>query len=323
MGTTVLVTGGAGFIGSNLIERLLLEHHNVVCLDNFDLFYPESYKINNLTNLHASSLFKLVKGDIRDKVCLNKIFREHNIGFVVHLAAKAGVRPSILYQKEYYDVNLNGTINLLETMQEHGVKKLIFSSSSSVYGNNKKIPYSEDDHVNNPISPYAATKKAGELITHTFHHLYGFDVLNFRFFTVYGPRQRPDLAIHKFFKNIYAEVPTSIFGDGNTHRDYTFINDIVAGIVSGINLLMSKHNIYETINLGNNSPVKLKDLINSIETITGRKFILEHLPMQPGDVEMTFADIEKAKSILGYKPQTDLMSGLGYFNDWFLKNKIY
>jgi len=320
---TILVTGGAGFIGSGLAEKLVSNKNKVICLDNFDPFYPEKDKYSNLDQLIPSELFTLIKGDIRDRAVLTQIFKTHKIDSVVHLAAKAGVRPSIENPSEYYDVNVNGTIHLLEVMKEHHVQKMVYASSSSVYGNNKKIPYSESDNVDFPISPYAASKKAGELITHTFHHLYNFNIINLRFFTVYGPKQRPDLAIHKFFKSYISNKPITIYGDSSTSRDYTFIDDIIDGIISSMDLLDSKQGVYEIINLGNHSPVKLSELISSIENVTGKKFQIDRLPMQAGDVDLTYADIEKAKRILGYQPKTKLSDGLKKFHDWFQqKNNV-
>jgi UDP-glucuronate 4-epimerase len=218
---------------------------------------------------------------------------------------------------EFCEVNVLGTLNLLETMNQCGVKQLLFSSSSSVYGNNEKIPYSEMDSVDHPISPYAATKKAGELLTYTFHHLYQFSVINLRFFTVYGPRQRPDLAIHKFFSNLYSEKPIEIFGDGNTERDYTYIDDTVSGILASLDYIQEKNLVYETINLGNSSPIKLVDLIKQIEKVTDKKFIKISMPMQEGDVQCTYADISKAKELLQYNPQVKMEHGLLNFKNWF------
>lgn len=316
---TILVTGGAGFIGSNLIEKLILAGHRIICLDNFDPFYPEKDKYENLERSIKSELFTLIKGDVRNRTLLEQIFKDHRIETVIHLAAKAGVRPSIDHPTEYFDVNVNGTIQLLEVMKANQVKKLIYASSSSVYGNNVKIPYSESDNVDLPISPYAASKKAGELITHTFHHLYQMDVINLRFFTVYGPGQRPDLAIHKFFKSHLTNSPISIYGDGSTSRDYTFVDDITEGVISAMNYLSANQNVYEIINLGNQHPVKLSELIDSIEEVSGKKFQLQQLPMQAGDVDRTFAEIEKAKRLLNYQPKTKLKEGLKKFHDWFQK----
>jgi UDP-glucuronate 4-epimerase len=319
----ILVTGGAGFIGSHLIDELLQKDFNIICLDNFDAFYAEEIKLQNIHNANQLSNFKLVRGDIRNENLLTKIFKENQIDVVIHLAGKAGVRPSIDQPKEYFDVNVNGTLCLLEVMREHHVKKLVFASSSSVYGNNSKIPYAENDVVDFPISPYAASKKSCELLTHTFHHLYEFDVLNLRFFTVFGPRQRPDLAIHKFFKAIYANQPIKVFGDGSTSRDYTFVSDTVDGIIAALNYVLQNKNVYDIINLGNHQPVELKTLIENIETCTHKQFVKEYLPMQPGDVNQTYASINKAFEILNYTPKKTIKEGLNLFNEWYLNTQIH
>jgi len=313
----ILVTGVAGFIGSHVAEKLLSVGYHVIGLDNFDPFYPRYIKENNLKSLSKSLNFSFDEGDICDKDFLSNLFGKYKIDIVIHLAAKAGVRPSVMNPSEFFEVNVLGTLNLLETMNQCGVKQLLFSSSSSVYGNNEKIPYSETDSVDHPISPYAATKKAGELLTHTFHHLYQFSVINLRFFTVYGPRQRPDLAIHKFFSNLYSEKPIEIFGDGNTERDYTYIDDTVSGILGSLDYIQEKNLVYETINLGNSSPIKLVDLIRQIEKVTDKKFIKISMPMQEGDVQCTYADISKAKELLHYNPQVKMEHGLLNFKNWF------
>jgi UDP-glucuronate 4-epimerase len=298
-------------------EKLLSVGYRVIGLDNFDPFYPRYIKENNLKSLSNSQNFSFEEGDICDKDFLSNIFGKYKIDIVIHLAAKAGVRPSVMNPSEFFEVNVLGTLNLLETMNQFGVKQLLFSSSSSVYGNNEKIPYSEMDSVDHPISPYAATKKAGELLTHTFYHLYQFSVINLRFFTVYGPRQRPDLAIHKFFSNLYSEKPIEIFGDGNTERDYTYIDDTVSGILGSLDYIQEKNLVYETINLGNSSPIKLVDLIRQIEKVTDKKFIKISMPMQEGDVQCTYADISKAKELLHYNPQVKMEHGLLNFKNWF------
>jgi len=243
---TILITGGAGFIGSNLSDRLLSLGHNVVCFDNFDDFYAREIKEANIANSMKNDRYRLVEGDITNRAALNPLFDKNKITMVVHLAAKAGVRPSILDPFAYYAVNVQGTLNLLDVMKKHDVKKLVFASSSSVYGNNPKVPFTESDSVDNPISPYAATKKAAELLCHTYHHLHGIDVFCLRFFTVYGPRQRPDLAINKFVSNILNGQPVEMYGDGSTARDYTYIDDIVDGILASI----ARVSGYEIINLG-------------------------------------------------------------------------
>ena len=318
---TILVTGGSGFIGSNLIDKLIEQKKRVVCIDNFDDFYSKNIKLNNMQTSLKSPLYTFMEGDIRNKELLEKIFNEHHVDAVVHLAAKAGVRPSIVNPDVYFDVNVNGTLNLIHGMNKFNVRKLIFSSSSSVYGNNIKIPYSETDNVDFPISPYAASKKSCELLIHTFHYLNQLDVINLRFFTVYGPRQRPDLAIYKFFKNIYDGNSIDVYGDGTTSRDYTYIDDIVQGICNSLNYLEKNNHVYETINLGNNHPVKLLDLIDAIEQVTSKKFSINHLPPQEGDVNHTFADIVKAKKLLLYNPTKTIREGLLKFNDWYETHK--
>lgn len=315
----ILVTGGAGFIGSHLIKNLIYKGNNVFCLDNFDPFYSKEIKLKNISSFVDLNSFTLIEGDLRDKKLILGIFETHQINAVIHLAAKAGVRPSIESPEDYYDVNVVGTLNLLQAMRKFDVKKLIFASSSSVYGNNIKVPYSETDSVDNPISPYASTKKSGELLIHTFHHLYNFDVLALRFFTVYGPRQRPDLAIHKFFNLLSEDRPIEIYGDGETSRDYTYIDDIVSGIQLSLDYLIKNSGTYEILNIGNSNPVKLSELISQIEDVSSKKFKRLNLPMQQGDVNKTFADIKKASQLIGYSPKTTLKSGLEKFKQWHEK----
>jgi UDP-glucuronate 4-epimerase len=307
-----LITGAAGFIGSHLCERLIDNGHIVVGLDNFDPFYDRKIKESNIKSLLKSNKFELVEGDIRDAGCVESICK-NNIDVIVHLAAKAGVRPSIADPGGYADCNINGTVVMLETARKYGIKKFIFASSSSVYGNNKKVPFSETDNVDFPISPYAATKKAGELICHTYHHLYQMDITCLRFFTIYGPRQRPDLAIHKFAKLIEQGKPIPVFGDGSMMRDFTYIDDVIDGTVAAID----KCKGYEIYNLGESRPVRLDKLIEEIEKVLGKKAIIEHKPVPPGDVERTYADVNKAKEKLGYNPQTDVGIGLRKFAEWF------
>ena len=312
-----MVTGGSGFIGSNLIDKLIEQKKKIICIDNFDDFYSKNIKLNNMQASLKSPDYTFVEGDIRNQELLEKIFSENKIDAVVHLAAKAGVRPSISNPDIYFDVNVNGTLCLVHAMNKYQVKKLVFSSSSSVYGNNIKIPYSETDNVDFPISPYAASKKSCELLIHTFHHLNKLDVINLRFFTVYGPRQRPDLAISKFFKSIYNGRSIDVYGDGSTSRDYTYIDDIVQGICNSLTYLEHYENVYETINLGNNHPVKLTELIDIIEQVTLKKFSINYLPVQEGDVNHTFADIKKKKKLLSYNPTKTIKEGLLNFNDWY------
>lgn len=317
MSRTYLITGGAGFIGSSLVEKLINTKNKVICIDNFDSFYSKKTKEKNLISVIDSPLLTFIEADIRDKNAIKSVFSNNKIDCVIHLAAKAGVRPSIENPNEYFDVNVNGTLVILELMKENGINKLVFASSSSVYGNNKKIPYSESDNVDFPISPYAASKKCGELITHNYFHLYNINSINLRFFTVYGPKQRPDLAIHKFFTKINNKQPIEIYGDGSTSRDYTYIDDIIMGIEKSIKYLFEHENVYEIINLGNHSPIKLSELVNIIEEVTNKKFEINRMPMQLGDVDRTFADISKATNLLNYKPETNMKEGLVNFKNWF------
>jgi len=313
----ILVTGVAGFIGSHLGEKLLSMGHTVIGIDNFDPFYPKKFKVENLKLLNNSSQFSFFEEDIRNRSSITTIFESNKIDVVIHLAAKAGVRPSIDNVGEYYEVNINGTVNLLECMRQNGVSKFIFASSSSVYGNNKKVPFSEIDSVDHPISPYASTKKSGELLCHVYSHLYRFDISCLRFFTVFGPRQRPDLAIHKFTRLIDLDKPLPFFGDGSTARDYTYIDDIIEGIVCSLNKLEGFH-IY---NLGESRVITLNELIKTIENILNKEAILDKQPLQPGDVQQTFADITKARKELGYNPKYNLESGIQEFVNWYMENK--
>ena len=310
------ITGSAGFIGSHLVDRLLDGGHSVISIDNFDDFYPREVKLQNISQASTNSNFELIEGDIRDTELLDKIFSENKFDVVIHLAAKAGVRPSIDNSAEYYDVNISGTVSLLEAMKRHNLKDLIFASSSSIYGNNKNIPFLEADFVGYPISPYAATKKSGELICHTYHHLHNFKINCLRFFTVYGPRQRPDLAIHKFTKKIISGESIPVFGNGSSRRDYTYIDDIIQGIQLAINNLTS----FEIINIGESRTINLLDLISLIENEVEKKAIIDYLPFQPGDVEMTYADISKAKQLLNYNPTFKIEDGIKKFVDWYKKN---
>lgn len=317
MGSSYLVAGGAGFIGSHLVDKLLAQNHKVICLDNFDTFYDPKIKRSNICRALAEKNYTLVEGDIRDSSLLNRCFKENKIDVVVHLAARAGVRPSIQQPELYYDVNVIGTLRLLEAMNMAGVRKLVFASSSSVYGNNPKVPFSESDPVDNPISPYAATKKAGELLCHTYHHLHGFDIFCLRFFTAYGPRQRPEMAIHKFAKNIIDGEPITMFGDGSTMRDYTFVQDIVQGIISSIQTVSG----YEILNLGESNTISLANLIALLEEKLEKKAIVKQMPEQPGDVKLTNADISKAKRIIAYNPKTSIEEGISSFVQWLLRER--
>ncbi len=319
-----LVTGAAGFIGSHLCERLLADGLAVVGVDNFDDFYDPQVKRQNITGCLANKNFQLVEADIRDSAAMEKAVSD-GIEIIVHLAARAGVRPSIAQPLLYADVNINGTMVLLEVAKKHKIDKFIFGSSSSVYGNNEKVPFSEDDNVDFPISPYAATKKAGELICHTYHHLYAINVICLRFFTVYGPRQRPDLAIHKFAKLIEQDKPIPIFGDGTMMRDFTYINDIIDGTIAAIkklcfNIQATSHG-FTIYNLGESRPIKVNDLVAEIEIANGKKAIKEYLPPQPGDVERTYADVTKAIRELGYNPKTTIEQGLAEFVRWLRRGE--
>lgn len=313
--TTALVTGAAGFIGSHLCEALLGAGWRVVGLDSFDSFYEPAVKRRNLTACTDHLHFALIEGDIRDSSAVESAMR--GVEMVVHLAARAGVRPSIEQPLLYQDVNVHGTCVILEAMRNYAVKRMVFAGSSSVYGNNPKVPFSETDNVDNPISPYAATKKAGELMCHTYHHLFGMDITCLRFFTVYGARQRPDLAIHKFTRLIEEGKPIPVFGDGSMMRDHTYIGDIISGVMRAIEKCGGFH-IY---NLGESQPISLSDLIAAIETALGKKAVIQRLPPQPGDVERTYADIARARAEIGYEPRTALAEGLAQFVQWFRANR--
>jgi UDP-glucuronate 4-epimerase len=312
----VLVTGAAGFIGSHLSERLLNDGLMVIGLDNFDNFYDPQIKRRNIEDCLKNKNFRLIGADIRDSSAIEKAIGD-GVEIIAHLAARAGVRPSIEKPLLYADVNINGTMVLLEAARKHKIDKFVFGSSSSVYGNNQKVPFSEDDCVDFPISPYAATKKAGELICHTYYQLYGISIMCLRYFTVYGPRQRPDLAIHKFAKLIEQSRPIPVYGDGSMMRDFTYIDDIVDGTVAAMNKCTGFH-LY---NLGESRPISVNDLIAEIEKALGKKAIREYLPQQPGDVQRTYADVTKAVNELGYKPNTTIQVGLAKFVQWLRQNK--
>jgi len=308
----VLVTGAAGFIGSHLCDKLTAGGNTVVGLDNFDPFYDVEIKRKNLAGCLGNERFKLIEGDIRDSGCLKSIFSGDKFDIVVHLAAKAGVRGSIEDPLGYQDVNINGTTMVLEAVRQADVKKFVFASSSSVYGNNKKIPFAEMDDVDFPISPYAASKKAGELICHVYHHLYDIDVMCLRFFTVYGPRQRPDLAISKFTRLILTGKEVPMFGDGSMARDFTYIDDIIAGVVAAMDACQG----YKIFNLGESRPYRLDNLINELERVLNKKAIIKRLPVPSCEVKQTYADIVRAQTKLGYQPQTRLPEGLRNYVGW-------
>lgn len=310
----VLVTGGAGFIGSNLCDKLLEQGEEVICVDNFNDYYNPERKRENIKSAQLNPNFKLYEADIRDKNALDHVFKE-DIEVVVHLAARAGVRPSIADPQLYEDVNIRGTLNLLEQARINGVNQFIFGSSSSVYGNAKNVPFSEDQDTSKPVSPYAATKKAGETLCHTHHHLYGINVTCLRFFTVYGPRGRPDMAPYLFTDAIYKEQPLIMFGDGSARRDYTYIDDIISGILKSLETSLS----FEIINLGNSNTVTLKEFISIIERVVGKDAIIKNAPDQAGDVQITHADITKAREILNWSPTTNVNQGMEMFFRWYAR----
>ncbi|MBM4086373.1 MAG: NAD-dependent epimerase/dehydratase family protein [Planctomycetes bacterium] len=311
-----LVTGAAGFIGSHLTERLAAEGRRVVCLDDFNNYYSPEIKRGNLSAALKRPNVQLYEGDIRDAGLCERVFKRESIGQVVHLAARAGVRLSLKDPLLYEDVNCRGTLVLLELARQHHVRKFVFGSSSSVYGNSRRIPFNEDDPVSEPISPYAATKRAGELYCYNYHHLYGLPIVCLRFFTVYGPRQRPDMAIHKFTRWIDEGRPVEMFGDGSMKRDYTFYSDIVDGVVAALDAKMD----FEIVNLGDSRVVELRQLIGLIERALGKSAEIQQLPEQPGDVKITYADISKATRLLGYKPKFPIEKGVELFVEWYRTN---
>ena len=308
----VLITGGAGFIGSHLVDRLIANDFSITVVDNFDPFYDVGIKRANIAPLLDNPRFRLISADIRNLAELRAaVSGEFDV--IVHLAAKAGVRPSLHDPQGYQTNNVNGTQNMLDLARDLGVKQFIFASSSSVYGVNTNVPWSEDDHVLRPISPYASTKVSGELLGHVYSYLYGIRFVALRFFTVYGPRQRPDLAIHKFSRLMLECKRVPLFGDGSSRRDYTFVADIVSGIMAAMNYTRS---MYEVINLGNNRTVSLSEMIQALEDALGAKAELDYRPEQPGDVPQTWADVSKAKHLLGYEPRTEFSEGLKHFAEW-------
>jgi len=315
---TILVTGGAGFIGSHLIDKLLDMGKEVICIDNFDPFYGIKLKKTNIRTHLTNPNYTMYEEDIRNISQIDEIFKKTKPGIVIHLAAKAGVRPSVEDPKEYSEVNINGSLNILECCVKYEVKKFINGSSSSVYGLNKIVPFNETHPLNKIASPYAATKLAVEGLCHTFNNIYKLPIINLRFFTVYGPRQRPDLAIRKFMHKMLNNEPISIYGNGETSRDYTYVDDIVNGIINSINYEKSS---YEIFNLGNSSPIELLDLVNSIENSLGIKANIQFEKAQKGDVPTTYADISKSINKLHYSPQTPLKNGLDEMASW-MKNNI-
>lgn len=311
---SILVTGGAGFIGSHLVERLLNQGKEVVVIDDFNDYYSPEIKRNNIADAAKNQRFKLIEKDIRDN--LDDVFQKNGISLVIHIAARAGVRPSLIDPLLYNSVNVLGTANLLECCKKYGVKKFIFASSSSVYGVTSKLPFKEDDTLDKPISPYAVTKIAGENLCRVCHNTYGMSIVCLRFFTVYGPRQRPEMAIHKFVDLISKDKPIPYYGDGTSSRDYTYITDILDGIMSCIDKV-SGNGIFEIINLGDSKTVTLKELVDIIENELNKKARLEYLPPQQGDVPVTYADISKATKLLGYTPKVNIKKGIREFINWF------
>ncbi len=313
----ILVTGGAGFVGSHLVERLAGRGDSVVILDCMNNYYDPKIKERNLACALKAGKVSFVKGDILDLSLLDDLFLANKFDVVVHLAARAGVRPSIEQPLLYEQVNCLGTLHMLESMRKHGMKRLVFASSSSVYGNTKEVPFKETAVIDRPVSPYAATKAAGELYCHNYHHLYGISSNVLRFFTVYGPRQRPDMAIHKFTKLIDGGKPIPFFGDGSTERDYTYYTDIIEGVVAAVDRDLG----FEIFNLGESRTTKLTELVKFIEDSLGKKAVLDRQPMQKGDVVMTNADVSKARKLLDYKPTTSVETGVRNFVEWYKQIK--
>ena len=309
----ILVTGGAGFIGSHLVEKLLRDGHDVVILDDFNDFYDPEIKRENIAPVSREVAIHQI--DLRDSVAVRSLFRSEKFDAIAHLAARAGVRPSIQQPQLYYDTNVIGTLHLLEAARVTGVQRFVFASSSSVYGIGRTTPFSEDLHLTQTISPYAASKIAGEFLCSTYSHLYQLRVLALRYFTVYGPRQRPDLAIHRFTRRIHFGKPIDQFGDGTTRRDYTYIDDIIQGTMAAFKYDGA---LFDVFNLGESETIQLSDLIAAIESALGKKATINHLPEQPGDVPLTCADISKARRLLGYDPKTAFAEGLPRFVNWFL-----
>jgi len=315
----VLVTGGVGFIGSHVCERLLDAGHTVCALDDLNDFYDPSIKQNTLRELQSrAQSFAFVHADITNRIELNEVLSSMPFDQIIHLAARAGVRPSLEQPALYQRVNVEGTVNLFEAARESGIKKITIASSSSVYGINSKVPFSEADPIFSTISPYAASKLACEALGHVYHHVYGMDICMLRFFTVYGPRQRPDLAIHKFAKLMQTNQPITVFGDGSTSRDYTYVDDTVEGVIA----CTEREFGYEIINLGESQTVKLNRLIGLIESAMEIKAEINHQPVQPGDVPITYANIEKAQRLLGYNPKTQIEDGIPKFVEWFRQHNI-
>ena len=319
MNASVLVTGAAGFIGSHLAEQLIRQGHRVIGLDNFDDFYPPSIKRENIRALESEEGFSMIEGDIRDADLLSRIFSEYDISLVAHLAARAGVRPSIQQPLLYDDMNIRGTINMLEASRTCGIQQFVFTSSSSVYGLNTKVPFDENDKVDCPTSPYAASKAAAELLCRTYNHLYGLPITVLRLFTVYGPRQRPEMAIHKFTRMIESGEEVTVFGDGTSKRDYTYVSDIVDGITQA---LAYQNRGFEIFNLGDSRPIALDYLVSVIEEALEKKAMIKNMMMPPGDVPVTYAGISKARALLDYQPKISIEEGVSLFVKWDVANKV-
>ncbi len=317
---TILVTGCAGFIGSHTTQALLDKGYNVIGIDNLNNYYNPDWKKQNLAQFKHENNFTFNRTDITDQEALEKIFQEKKgqLKKIVHLAARAGVRASIQQPQLYTQVNVNGTLNLLELAHQYQVPHFIFASSSSIYGDQQKVPFSETDPVNQPVSPYAATKKAGEMLCYTYSDLYDIKMTCLRFFTVYGPAGRPDMAPYLFTEAILKQQPITKFGDGTSQRDYTYIDDIVRGIAAAVDNPFE----FEIFNLGNNSPILLNEFISTLEQVIGQSAEIEQLPMQPGDVEKTYADIEKAQKMLNFEPKTGLKQGLSRFVNWYQQHRL-
>src|SRR5438132_6821814 len=313
----ILVTGGAGFIGSHLVEKLLSLGHDIAILDDFNDFYDPQIKRQNIAAVAKD--VEIHHLDLRDSGAVRNLFHREKFEAIAHLAARAGVRPSIQNPQLYYDTNVDGTLHLLDAARVTGVERFIFASSSSVYGNSKSVPFSEDRQLIQTLSPYGATKIAGEFLCSRYSHLYGLRVVALRYFTVYGPRQRPDLAIHQFTRRTYAGQPIDQFGDGSTRRDYTYIDDVIQGTMAALEYDGPRYDIF---NLGESETIQLRDLISAIENALGKKAKINRLPEQPGDMPVTYADISKARELLGYNPSTRLSDGLPRFIEWFLQSSL-
>lgn len=314
----ILLTGAAGFIGSHLTEQLLAVGHHVVGIDNFDDQYDPIRKQSNISLFNAYPQFEFVLGDIRDQALITNLLRQRHCETVVHLAARTGVRASVNEPKQCIDVNVNGTLSVLEAMLAANVRRLVMASSSSVYGNSTRVPFREDDDADRPLSPYAMSKRSAELLAYTYHHLHGFDVACLRFFTVYGPRQRPEMAISQFTKQLFNGQPITLFGDGTTARNYTYVHDTVIGILKAIYNLSG----YDLLNIGGAGCVSLRDLVSLLENATGRKATINWQPAQAGDVTLTCADLQHSTNQIGYRPTVLMEEGLNRYVEWYKKERI-